>query len=913
MQEVLTKIQFQNAIRYTEDIIANLSDKALSELLSGYDSDISKLFNELLIQTNNVINFGSTTLDSEKLLHLTNLESSMDEQLKIISYNYFKTTCLPNFHQGSRNLEWGNQIQLYPKSSYLCQRGSGKCFSPSTEVLMFDGSVKEIKDIHVGDLVMGKDNTPREILELHSGIDDMYEIEQKLSKNYIVNSEHTMYFKKWKCNYSLSKKCMVTDWNSDNAIEISISTKEFFEKSKHYKDDIFGCKIDGWELPEKDLKIEPYWLGLWLGGGNKSNLEIASIDQEIIDYIKNYADRLGMFYGGYTKHSGGTFISHNIAAYKRGDRPRDNKLLKILKDYGLYTNKFIPDIYLQGSKSQRYELLAGLIDSDGSYSKEGKRISYTFTQKDKYLIDQVQKLCWSLGLRANVKEHTGIIDKNMKAGVTSCCMLNISGKIWNIPCKAGRKIANESILSRSLMRVGLDIKYIGKGEYIGFTCDKDHKFILADGTIVNNSYEFCYAFPLWRLYSYSRPTFFIKDTIDNRNRKETMIITNESTLGKNHMSKIVEEIKYNEILREKINPGNKAELNKEGVISEDGAMLKLRTFGSSGIRGNHVGGVVVDDFLDKSALYSKEQRSKFNEVFYAEIISIVEPHGYLIVSGTPFHEKDLYNDLKLDDSFVVFEYPGIFPDGTLLAPDRYTFEHLMVLKKSLGSIVFAREHLVCPVADSSSLFPWEFMEKAFIGMENVSLVENIDSYPFKMKKVVIGCDFAISGSIGADSSVFAVMGVDMSDNYHLIHVKKMHGASHNEQISAIVSLDQRFKPNKIICESNGFQAILADMARQRGLKNIETFTTTAGNKKDLYLGLPSLSAIFERGQFKFPYSEGETRDIINWVCGEFNSISFNEDSGRLESVGEHDDAAMAIFMGTNELRENSNTFHAYLA
>jgi hypothetical protein len=114
-----------------------------------------------------------------------------------------------------------------------------------------------------------------------------------------------------------------------------------------------------------------------------------------------------------------------------------------------------------------------------------------------------------------------------------------------------------------------------------------------------------------------------------------------------------------------------------------------------------------------------------------------------------------------------------------------------------------------------------------------------------------------------------------------------------------------------VCESNGFQAILADLAKQRGLKNIETFTTTAGNKKDLYLGLPSISAMFERGQIKMPYKEGKTREMVDWICGEFNSISFNEDSGKLESVGEHDDAVMGSFISINSLRENKGVMNGY--
>ena len=436
-------------------------------------------------------------------------------------------------------------------------------------------------------------------------------------------------------------------------------------------------------------------------------------------------------------------------------------------------------------------------------------------------------------------------------------------------------------------------------------------FLLVDGTIVKNSYEFCYAFPLWRIYSYDRPSIHFNDTLDNSNRKETMIITNESTLGKKHVAKIVEEIRMNDILLEKISPNGKAELNKEGILTETGSSLSLRTYGSSGIRGNHLGCCVVDDFLDKSALYSKDQRNKFKEIFYAEIWNIVEPGGYLVTSGTPFHEKDLYNDLREDKNVKVFDYPAIFPDGRLLASDRYTFEDLKSLQETLGSMVFSREHLVSPVTDGASLFPWEYLNKSFIGMENINLVNSITEFPIKLVKVAMGCDFAISGNIGADSSVFSVWGIDSMEQYYLLHILKLKGASHNVQVNNIVSIDQRFKPNIIVCESNGFQAIMADLAKQRGLKNIETFTTTSGNKKDLYSGLPSISAMFERGQIKLPYALGATKDIIDWVCGEFNSVSFNEDNGKLESVGEHDDAVMSSFMAINKLRENTKKYRAY--
>lgn len=45
--------------------------------------------------------------------------------------------------------------------------GTGKCFAKGTKILMWNGEVKNIEDVEVGELVMGDDSTPREVLELH--------------------------------------------------------------------------------------------------------------------------------------------------------------------------------------------------------------------------------------------------------------------------------------------------------------------------------------------------------------------------------------------------------------------------------------------------------------------------------------------------------------------------------------------------------------------------------------------------------------------------------------------------------------------------------------------------------------------------------------------------------------------------
>ena len=172
---------------------------------------------------------------------------------------------------------------------------------------------------------------------------------------------------------------------------------------------------------------------------------------------------------------------------------------------------------------------------------------------------------------------------------------------------------------------------------------------------------------------------------------------------------------------------------------------------------------------------------------------------------------------------------------------------------------------------------------------------------------------SISGNIGADSTSFTVWGRGVDKNYYLLYKWSKRGASHNEQISQIISIDHRFKPHVIVMESNGFQKILASMAKQRGLRNIKEFVTTSGIKKDLYTGLPSLSAMFERGQIRVPYNDDpSTRDQTDHLFVEFNGVTFNEDSGKLENVNDHDDEAMSSFMAITEIRERDKKLEAFL-
>lgn len=423
----------------------------------------------------------------------------------------------------------------------------------------------------------------------------------------------------------------------------------------------------------------------------------------------------------------------------------------------------------------------------------------------------------------------------------------------------------------------------------------------------SKSYSISFAYVLWRLYRYTKPTAVIVPPDDIKYYKEGMLITNEFKLARKLLKKIKNEVEDNEVLRQVLFPeGREGNWANESITCKNGAELSLSSFRTSN-RGPHPGYIVVDDFLDKSAMYSKEQREKFKEVFNAEIMNMILPQGQVVAVGTPFHEEDLYAELKKDPAWKVFEYPAIYPDGSLLWENRYNFEALKQKRITLGSMIFSREILVKPISDSTSIFPWSILETAYVGMDSFHMTQYRDSYKVRLKKVSIGVDWALSANTGADYTEMIGVGEDEFDQIHLLWIESLHGASYNEQVMTLKRLNNTLKADVILAENNTFQQVMINLCKDSGINNIQTITTNEHNKKDLYDGLPSLAAGFEQSKYKFPRGDENSIEKSNALCSQLNSIAFDDDSGKLESVSEHDDKGMAFLFAVKGLKLITST------
>jgi len=347
----------------------------------------------------------------------------------------------------------------------------GKCFVKDTEVLMYDGSIKKIQDVIIGDLVMGDDSTPRRVLSLARGQENMYEIVPELdsAEGYTVNESHIMCLKRMRTGKEL-------DMNLTDYMKLSPRLRGI--KYKCYKKEV--------SFEHKNVILEPYFLGMWLGDGRNSGVPITNTDFEVITWLGGYAHSLGMKLSTYKSHNG-----CNAYAITNGMGFKKNMVYGALKYYNLINNKHIPMEYKINSELIRLEVLAGIIDSDGHKPKT-KYNNYTceIVFKDKTLADDTVFLARSLGFRCAINTKIATIKRiGYKCRVYR---IRLYGDLWRIPTKIARKQWKKGVIkgkfnNKPWLNYGFKIKEKGIGDYFGFKTDGNQRFLLKDFTVVHNS------------------------------------------------------------------------------------------------------------------------------------------------------------------------------------------------------------------------------------------------------------------------------------------------------------------------------------------------------------------------------------------------------------------------------------------
>lgn len=360
-------------------------------------------------------------------------------------------------------------------------KGPGK-LEPVDTVIVTPNGKRVWGNLEEGDLVFAEDGTPTEIIGTYpQGKQDIYRVMFDDGSYCDCGLEHL-----WKVRGRTEKrhKTWVVKETKDLIPTLEVSQG----KSSYYQYQI--PKQGAVQFPFKTLCFDSYLLGVWLGDGSASAGVYTKPD---IDIEKEINSR-----------------GYKTKRHKNQKTVTVYRLTSKLKEIGIWgkksDTKFIPEDYKYGSIVQRKDLLAGLMDTDGTIDKDDGSTEYDTTSKQ--LADDVVWLVRSLGGKAWIQEgiKKGWYPKDGKrVYCKDCYKVRIS--VGFNPFKLTRKAIKWHVPTqdRYLMRTIKSIEKIGNKEAMCIEVEHEsHCYLTNDFIVTHNTTALAWAI-WWFLTVYPNP------------------------------------------------------------------------------------------------------------------------------------------------------------------------------------------------------------------------------------------------------------------------------------------------------------------------------------------------------------------------------------------------------------------------
>ena len=289
-------------------------------------------------------------------------------------------------------------------------RASGKALRDDTPIAT-PGGWSAIGDLERGDYVFAHDGSPTRVEGVYpQGELPEWRVDFRMGESLYASSDHwwvtETHNARKRGRRAIGRGRAPADWTAEDPVttEQVRDTLRIEGKRPDLNHSIPTC--GGLKMPLMDLPIPPYVLGCWLGDG-VSREALLTVAKSDVDHFRARFAEFGEWLGEATPGSsrdsapGYPITKGRFKGDERGFHFR-------LRKNSLKMNKHIPSEYLRASAGQRLELLAGLMDTDGTISMCGSAAVFASTKK--CLADGVCELVQSFGVRCSLRRRDAKID-----------------------------------------------------------------------------------------------------------------------------------------------------------------------------------------------------------------------------------------------------------------------------------------------------------------------------------------------------------------------------------------------------------------------------------------------------------------------------------------------------------------------
>ncbi len=621
---------------------------------------------------------------------------------------------IPKFHEEMYGLiRWDDRLLI------TAPRGFAKAQSLDSKILTPDG-FKQLSDLKLFDNVIGSDGKPTKIIQLHPVSKmELYRVTTRDGRSTLCNLDHL-----W---------TVQTPSNTGDRF-VTKSTRELLN---NYKAERFD-KRDGKhtieyrhflqppkaiEFDKKEFIVDSYTLGAWLGDGTTSSGGFTTEDEEVVSYFPYK-------------------VSKRKSKYGYGILKLQNDLIEL----GVLNNKHIPDEYLFGSINQRVALLQGLMDTDGTIVKGGR--NFSFTNKNKRIIDGTVSLIHSLGGTATIGDNFTRFDNNSELRHSYRISARLPKEIN--PFRLKRK-ADKWVGSIKVKSAIVDIRY----EYIDYgrciTVENKDGLYVTDGYMLTHN-------------SYICSVFYVLWSICFKEFKKILIISASEAKAIDFLRTTKMELENNKLLISYFGKLKSKKWSDGHIITRTG--IEVQAKGAAGqILGYRPNLIVLDDIEDEDSSASKEQLEKKRKFIFKSCYNSLAKTGrnQIIWIGTILNHLCLINEYLENEQFhwVKRRYmayvDGVEETGHELWAELWDHKALQERKAEIGSYFFSTEFMNDPTGNERA--PINAGQIKYWDVEPNELPPNLPA--------VIVMDPAYSEDEKADPKGIALISIDSRNNRYM--------------------------------------------------------------------------------------------------------------------------------------------------
>jgi len=606
------------------------------------------------------------------------------------------------------------------------------------------------------------------------------------------------------------------------------------------------------EYPERDLPVHPYVLGYWLGNGSSCNSQITCAEADRCVY-----DRCIQLEGGdCPPRIADGVLEGVVGGFVDKRRNKDGTSLRHrLRRLGVLHErkggKHIPVEYLTSSISQRLELLAGLLDSDGSSDKKGRVEFCSCTQR---LAEGTLELIRSLGFKASMTNSPAKL-YGRTVGTRYRINFTPGSPVFWLPRKLARQRL-QPVFGRAGYRC---IKAITRVPSVPVRCisvdSVDQSYLCGRSyTVTHNTQQVSIARTLWILGRDPQARIAI---ISNTGGQAEKIVRS--------IARYIEQSAELHMVFPALRPSEPWS-GSQLVIQRD-TVSKDPSVQACGVHGNILGAridyLILDDVLDYENCRTPGMRKDLWDWYHATLAGRLTANATVTVIGTAFHPEDMLHRLAKLNRWKAVRFPALNEDGSSRWPAQWPIERIEKKREELGPLEFARQMMCVARDDTEARFKKEWIDIALRLGDGKSLAYGLSSVP-RGCRTYTGVDLAVSKKDSADLTCLFTLIVHPNGQREVLDIDSDRWSG-QEIIDHIRSVHDRYHSVAIV-ENNAAQDFLVQFMRGQNAVPVRPFTT-GRNKTNLEFGVESIAAEMAGGQWIIPNTNGRVSSgVSEWIA-----------------------------------------------